>query len=71
MAFRFIIVDDDNYKLVGTDDEALARQYAEDVLVYDTQEGKSLNDDGSGEDEAIGEAPAIDNLDSGDVPEED
>ena len=43
MAFRFIIVDDDNCQFLGTNNEVLAREWAEDALVYDTQTCKSFN----------------------------
>lgn len=55
MSFRFIIVDDDNYSLMGTDNEALAREWAQDVLVYDTQTGMSLNGNGTDDDIPLSE----------------
>ena len=63
MAFRFIIVDDDNYRFVGTDDEVRAREWAEDVLVYDTQTGKSLNFDACGRDADVPPAEPRDDED--------
>lgn len=66
MAFRFIIVNDDDYILTGTDDEAIAREWALNVLVYDTQTGKSLNADGNGNDLELPEAEPLDTLGSED-----
>jgi hypothetical protein len=53
--FRFICLDSDVFAFRGTNDETLAREWAEDELVYDIETDKSLNADGSGEDAELDE----------------
>ena len=72
MTFRFICISDENYELLGTNDEVAARSWAEDCLVYDTQTGLSLNAGGTGEDLPLKElAPAEDAWDAGDDESEE
>jgi len=49
MAFRYIIVDGYDNQVFGTDDEALAKEYAEcdDNFVIDTENGKVFQYDGT------------------------
>lgn len=70
--YRFICVDTENdYRLVGTDDEVRAREWAEDELVYDTKTGLSLNADGVGGDAELEGLPPDDEGDAEDESDED
>ena len=59
--FRFIIFDDNDCRFLGTDDEALAKEYAEGHNVYDTETGLELPSAYVGEKGLpLDEAPALD-----------
>jgi hypothetical protein len=51
--YRFICFNSEDYTILGTDDEVAAREWAEDELVYDTETGLSLNDNGTASDEPL------------------